>query len=143
MSHPGDDADEEHLAKAHVPARSHRRTLILVLAGLCILAGGGMATLALDGDSDPSPFDAEGWKAGAPLARGRMVRDLLDSHRLEELDVPAVRSLLGEPDGSHSNGDLWEYQVDLGHRWALSPWSYILTVRFGEGGRVTKAGLMD
>lgn len=87
-------------------------------------------------------FDAEAWRAGSALDRGRMVRDLTASGRLVGLSRDEVVALLGDPDGPYRNEV--NYTVDIGQRFGASPWTYTLQVVFDPNtGRVTNAYYHD
>jgi len=63
-----------------------------------------------------------------------MARDLASGRHLEGKTRVEVLSLLGPADQNH-DGTL-VYKVDLGYRFASSPWLYDLVLRFGDSSKV-------
>lgn len=88
-------------------------------------------------------FNSEKWKAGTLLDRGRMSQDLMRSDRLIGLTRPEVLDLLGPPDHDLKPDLDLPYRIDIGFRFCLSPWLYVLWVRFDSTGRAVHVSATD
>jgi hypothetical protein len=81
------------------------------------------------------------WLQGGIRVRGQMVHDLVDRKLLDGKEQSQVVALLGAPDQS-STGSI-SYTVDIGHKFGSDPWTYELSIRMDDSGRVKDYWLHD
>lgn len=86
-------------------------------------------------------FDARAWRAGSIGDRGRMVDDLMRRGILDGRPKAEILGLLGKPD--REDGSSVSYEVDVGHRFLLDPWTYMLDIEFGPDSRARSIRLLD
>jgi hypothetical protein len=130
-----------HLKTAIIGILGRRSTLDLgVLVLICIAAGWGVRTFW-----GHNSFQSSRWLAGSVRERGEIVRDLHSSGILIGHTRQEVLSLLGPPDGgSAEESGAYDYTVDVGIRFASSPWNYTFVVVFDPASdRVSSTDLRD
>jgi len=66
-------------------------------------------------DYSHKPFNAEEWRAGDTIERGRMITNIDDRIFVDGNDKEDVRKLLGEPDEKETKGgrEIWLYRIDF------------------------------
>ncbi len=123
------------------------RVLLLTSAVAVTAAVALVVALSMDAryvveSFSPAQFDAEAWRAADERSRGSMVRDLIKRGLLIGRSRQDAVALLGPPD--HERERKLLYTVDIGQRFASTPWPYMLHVNIdAETGLVTQAFYVD
>jgi hypothetical protein len=111
-----------------------RRAAIAAALLVALALAGLLALMLLSADLrywseffSPTPFEAPAWRSGGERERGAMVRDLIDRELLIGKTRAEAIEILGPPEDESDERLL--YVIDIGQRFASTPWRYALHVR--------------
>ena len=84
-------------------------------------------------DYSSKPFNAQEWRAGDTIERGRMVSNMDNLIFVDGSDKADVLKLLGEPDEKETqNGrEIWLYRVDFKYRTSMKYLPVTFDPRYG------------